>query len=149
MERDGKELARGIERPNTMKFVGLVTDIIPPRQITTDKQRAHLIRMVIVTEEPRKGFTQGSVALQLPDCFYVSMIEPLRDYHVRTEFTFYCKAVRNGNSCFSVLNCIAIRPLNQTLYRKYNQVMPPRRKGQRKPLPPVVDQHGYKYPYNY
>jgi hypothetical protein len=77
------------------------------------------------------------------------MIEPLRDYHVRTEFTFYSKAVRKGNSCFSVLNCTAIRPLNQTLYRKYNQVMPPRRNGQHKPLPPVVDQHGYKYPYNY
>lgn len=136
------------ERPNTMKFVGLVTEIMPPRQIVS-KGRVHLVRMVIVTEEPRNGFTQGSVALQLPDCFYVSMIEPLRDYHVRTEFTFYSKAVRKGNSCFSVLNCIAIRPLNQTLYRKYNQVMPPRRKGQRKPLPPVVDQHGYKYPYNY
>lgn len=149
MERDSKELARGVERPNTMRFVGLVTDIIPPRQITTDKQRAHLIRMVIVTEEPRKGFTQGSVALQLPDCFYVSMIEPLRDYNVRTEFTFYSKAVRKGDSCFSVLNCTAIRPLNQTNYKQYNQVLQPRKRRRSKPLPPIVDAQGYKYPYNY
>lgn len=149
MERASKKLARRVEHPNQMKFVGLVTDIIPPRQITTDKSRAHLIRMVIVTEEPRRGFTQASVALQLPDCFYVSMIEPLRDYGIRTEFSFYSKAVRKGNSCFSVLNCTAIRPLNQSLYSKYNQVLQPRKRGQRKPLPPIVDEQGYKYPYNY
>ena len=137
------------ERPNTMKFVGLVTDILPPRAIKTDKGRFHLVRIIVVNEEPKNGFTQGSVALQLPDCFYVSMIEPLRDYHVRTEFMFYCKAVRKGNSCFSVLNCIAIRPLNQTNYKQYNQVLQPRKKRSRKPLPPRVDEQGYKYPYNY
>lgn len=137
------------QRPNTMKFVGLVTDILPPRVIKTDKGRLHLVRIIVVTEEPKKSFTQGSVALQLPDCFYVSMIEPLRDYHVRTEFAFYCKAVRKGDSCFSVLNCTAIRPLNQTNYKQYNQVLQPCKKRSRKPLPPRVDEQGYKYPYNY
>lgn len=136
------------ERPNTMKFAGLVTEIMPPRQIVS-KGRVHLVRIIIVEEEPHKGFTQGSVALQLPDCFYVSMIEPLRDYHVRTEFTFYSKAVRKGGSCFSVLNCTAIRPLNQTNYKQYNQVLQPRNRRRSKPLPPIVDAQGYKYPYNY
>lgn len=136
------------QRPNTMHFVGYVEEIIPPRQIISNG-RVHLVRMIIVREEQRDGFTQGGVALQLPDKFFVSKIEPLREYKVLTDFGFYSKAVRKNDSCFSVLNCISIRPVKQGLYRKYNQVLEPRKKRQHKPMPPRVDDKGYKYPYNY
>ena len=145
----GKDLACGVTwaPQNTMHFVGVVDAIIPPKQIISNG-RVHLIRMVIVKEVTQAGKMVSEVALQLPDKFFVSMIEPLMTFKVPTEFTFYCKAVRKADSCITVCNCIAIRPLNR-MYRKYNQVLQPRKKNQRKPLPPRVDSQGFKYPYNY
>ena len=142
------ELASGVEwsPKNTMHFIGVVTDIIPPKVIVS-KGRNHLIRMVIVEERSDKGKTVSSIALQLPDKFLMSKLEKMQYYKVEADFAYYTKAVRKADSCITVCNLVAVKPLLQHLYSDYNQVLH-RRKTERK-RPPRVDGRGYKYPYNY
>jgi len=133
---------------NTFKFVGVISEIIPPRRIISN-ERSHLIRMIIVQEFKSPSKIVSEMVLQLPDTFLISKIEPLVNSKINCEFAFYSKVVRSNGNCFSVLNLLSIRPIEQAKWLQDLTQVLKRRRFRETLLPPTVDEDGYRYPYTY